>query len=201
MCYNPIRPEKKKRALRWRLRRLGPRPVVLCEDETDLLLFPPLRACWAKRGQPARVALTGTNARRVVFGTLNLRTGHRVFVVRPRQRGEDFRLFLQTLHSHYRGRPVVLLLDSDSAHTAGASQQLAAQLGMELLWLPLRCPELNPLEALWRSGKQTICANRQYPTIEEVVERFLVYLYWLSPREARRKAGLLSDHCWLKSSV
>jgi hypothetical protein len=71
----------------------------------------------------------------------------------------------------------------------------------DLLWLPTRCPELNPLEALWRSGKQTICANRQYPTIDEVVERFLVYLYWLSRQEAHRKAGLLSKHCWLKLHV
>jgi transposase len=147
------------------------------------------------------VALTGSNARRVVFGTLNIRTGHRLFLVRPRQRGEDFRVFLQTLHRHYRGRPLALVLDGDSAHTAGASQALAAQLGIDLLWLPTRCPELNPLEALWRSGKQTICANRQYPTLDEVVERFLVYLYWLSPREARRKAGLLSKHCWLKPYV
>lgn len=174
---------------------------MLCEDETELLQFPPLRACWAKRGQQAQVVLTGANARRVVFGALNLRTGHRVFLVRSRQRGTDFRAFLQTLHSHYRGWQVVLLLDRDSAHTAGASQQVAAQWGMELLWLPLRCPELNPLEALWRSGKQTICANRQYPVIDEVVERFLVYLYWLSPQETRRKAGLLSKQCWLKSHM
>ncbi len=162
---------------------------------------PPLRACWAKRGQPAEVALTGSNARRVVFGPLTIRTGHRLFLVRPRQRGEDFRAFLRTLHRHYRGRPVVLLLDADSAPTAGASQRVAAELGRELFWLPPRCPELNPLEALWRSGKQTICANRQYPSIDEVVERFLVYLYWLAPREARQKAGLLSQHCWLKPYV
>jgi transposase len=201
MCSNPTRPERKKRALRQQLGRLGPRSVLLCEDETDLLLFPPLRAGWAKRGQPARVVRTGSNARRVVFGTLKVRTGHRLFLVRARQRGEDFRVFLRTLHRHSRGRQVVLLLDADSAHTAGASQRLATQLGIELLWLPTRCPELNPLEALWRSGKQTICANRQSPTIDEVVERFLVYLYWLSPREARRKAGLLSQHCWLKPHV
>jgi transposase len=201
MCSNPIRPERKKRALRQRLKHLGSRSVILCEDETDLWLFPPLRACWAKRGQPAQVALTGSNARRVVFGTLNVRTGHRLFVVRARQRGEDFRVFLQTLHQHYRGWRVVLVLDGDSAHTASASQHLAAQLGIELLWLPTRCPELNPLEALWRSGKQTICANRQYPTIDEVVERFLIYLYWLSPQEARRKAGLLSKRCWLTSHM
>jgi transposase len=137
----------------------------------------------------------------VVFGALNVRTGHRLFLVRARQRGEDFRIFLQTLHRHYRGWRVVLVLDGDSAHTAGASQHLAAQLGIELLWLPTRCPDLNPLEALWRSGKQTICANRQYPTIDEVVERFLVSLYWLSPQEARRKAGLLSKRCWLTSHM
>jgi transposase len=201
MSCSPTRPERKKRALRRRLKHLGPRSVVLCEDETDLLVFPPLRAGWAKRGQPAQVALSGSNARRVVFGTLNVRTGHRLFLVRARQRGEDFRVFLQTLHHHYRGRHVVLVLDGDSAHTAAASQCLAAQLGIELLWLPTRCPELNPWEALWRSGKQTISANRQYPTIDEVVERFLVYLYWLSPQEARRKAGLLSKHCWLNPHV
>jgi DDE superfamily endonuclease len=201
MCYNPPRPEKKKRALRRRRRRLGPRSVVLCEEETALWLFPPLRAGWAKRGQPAQVVLTATNARRVVFGARNVGTGHRLLLGRARQRGEDFRVFLPTLHRHYRGWQVVLVLAGDSAPTAGASQRLAAQLGIELLWLPTRCPELNPLEALWRSGKQTICANRQYPTLDEVVERFLVYLYWLTPQEARRKAGLLSKQCWLKSYV
>jgi DDE superfamily endonuclease len=119
MCSSPIRPERKKRAIRRRLRHLGPRSVVLCEDETDLLLFPPLRACWAKRGHPAQMALTGRNARRVVFGTLNIRTGHRLFLVRARQRGEDFRVFLQTLHRHYRGWHVALVLDGESAHSAG----------------------------------------------------------------------------------
>jgi hypothetical protein len=123
------------------------------------------------------VALIGTKARRVVLGTLNVHTGHRLFVVRSRQRGEDFRVFWQTLHRFYRGGHVVLLLDADSAHTAGSSQILAAQVGIELLWLPTRCPELNPLEAWWRSGQPTICANRPYPTIDEGVERFLVYLY------------------------
>ena len=60
--------------------------------------------------------------------------------------------------------------------TAGASHHWAAQLGIDLVWLPTRCPALNPLEALWRSGKPTSCANRQYPTSDEVGERFLVYL-------------------------
>jgi transposase len=162
-------------------------------------LFPPLRASWAQRGHDTTVLLSGANARRVVFGTLNPRTGHRLFLVRGRQRAADFCLFLRTIHAAYRGWQVVVLLDEDSSHTAGDAQRLAAELEIELLWLPKRCPELNPVDALWRSGKQTICANRQYATIEEQVERFLVYLYSLSSLETRQKAGVLSKHFWLKS--
>jgi hypothetical protein len=172
---------------------------VLFEDETDLLLCPPLRACWTKRGHDAPVLLSGSNARRVVFGTLPPRTGHRLLLDRPRQRAEDFCLLLPELHTHYRGWHVVLRLDEDSSHTAGASQQLAAELGIELFWLPQRCPELHPLDKLWGLAKQQVCANRQYLTMEELVERFLVYLHSLSPHEALQKAGVWSEHFWLKS--
>lgn len=72
----------------------------MAEDETDLLLFPPLRAAWSLRGQPAMVWLSGQNARRVVFGTLNLWTGSRLFLVRKRQRAGDFQAFLELLHHH-----------------------------------------------------------------------------------------------------
>jgi len=63
---------------------------LLVEDETDLLLFPPLRATWSPRGQPAQVLLTGWNAKRVVFGAMNLVTGHRLIHVRLHQRAADF---------------------------------------------------------------------------------------------------------------
>jgi transposase len=66
---------EKKRHIRRTIAHLPPRSVVLAEDETNLLLFPPLRASWAQRGEPAPVPITGRNARRVVFGALNLRTG------------------------------------------------------------------------------------------------------------------------------
>src|SRR5207253_1206551 len=84
----------KKRRIRRQIKQLPPRSVVLAEDETDLLLFPPLRAAWSLRGQPLRVVLCGRNARRVVFGAMNLRTGRRLFLPRQRQRAADFQAFL-----------------------------------------------------------------------------------------------------------
>ena len=168
---------------------------MLAEDETDLLLFPPLPAGWAKRGEPAEGRLSGRNARRVIFGAMNLRTGARLFLPRQRGRSGDFQASVAEARSRYRGWHVALLLDEDPCHTAKASA--AAAEGMTLLWLPERSPELNPMDALWGQGKDVISANKQYATIDEQVDRFLRHLSGLSNQDALHTSGVLSDDFWL----
>jgi DDE superfamily endonuclease len=177
---------------------LPPRSAKLAEDETDLRLFPPLRAGWARRGQEAPVPISGGNAKRVLFGAINLETGHRLFLARRRQRGVDFEDFLEEVRGSYRGRHVALLLDEDSSHTAADSQDIADDLAIELLWLPKRSPHLNPMDHLWRHGKEVMSANHQYDSIEVQVERFIDYLSGLSAYEALTKAGIFSEDFWLK---
>jgi len=173
--------------------------VLLAQDETDLLLFPPLRANWRRRGQPTRVFISGRTARRAVFGAMNLRTGKRVFLAREHQRQQDFQDFLRVIHKHYRGWHIAILLDADPSHTAVRSQQLASDLQIELLWLPKRAPELNPMEELWGQGKDIVSANFQYPTIDDHVTTFIEYLECLTNWEARYTSGVLSKKSWLKS--
>jgi hypothetical protein len=175
--------------------------VVLAEDETDLLLPPPLRAAWSPRGQAKRVVLSGRNARRTVLGAMNLRTGRRLLLPRERQRAADFQEFLRVVHHHYRGWHVAMLLDEDPSHTAGGSVQLADRFGIDLLWLPKRSPQLNPMDTLWGQGKDVISADKQYGTIDEQVDRFLCYLETLSDREALRTAGVCSEDFWLMSVI
>jgi hypothetical protein len=175
--------------------------VLLAEDETDLLLFPPLRAAWSMRGQPAMVWLSGKNARRVVFGTMNLWTGSRLFLVRKNQRAGDFQAFLELLHHRYRGWHVALLLDGDPSHTAQGSAALAEQFDIECIWLPKRCPKLNPMDTLWGQGKDVISANKQYATIDDQVERFLGFLSGLSNGEALVTAGVHSGNFWLTDAL
>lgn len=172
---------------------------MLAQDETDLLLFPPLRAAWSKRGEVARVWLSGRNARRVIFGAMNLRTGARLFVPREKGRSGDFRAFLEEVRSHYRGKHVALLLDEDRSHTAKASLREAE--GMTLLWLPNRSPKLNPMDTLWGRAKDVISANKQYATIEEQVDRFLEHLRSMTNREALHTSGVLSQRFWLKGAL
>jgi transposase len=151
-------------------------------DETDLRLFPPLRSGWARRGEPDRVAISGHNARRLVFGALDLRTGARLLAVRGRNRAADYQAFLKQIRAAYRGRPVALLLDEHPAHTAGESVRAAA--GLTLLWLPSRSPELNPLDTLWGQAKDVVSANKQYARVEDQADRFVAYLRGLSDHRA-----------------
>jgi hypothetical protein len=172
---------------------------VLAQDETDLLLFPPLRAAWSKRGEVARVWLSGRNARRVIFGAMDLRTGARLFVPRETGRSADFQAFVAEVRSAYRGWHVALLLDEDPCHTAQASLREADD--MTLLWLPKRSPKLNPMETLWGRGKDVISANKQYATIDEQVRRFLRHLRGMSNREALHTSGVLSERFWLRGAL
>ena len=178
---------------------MPPRSVVLAEDETDLRLFPPLRACWSLRGESAEVPLSGWNAKRVIFGAMDLRTGTRLFLPRAKDRSADFRAFLSEIRRRYVGQHVALLLDGESCHTAKAS--LRAAEGMTLLWLPARSSELNPMDTLWGQAKDVVAANKQYTTIDEQVDRFLDFLSEMSDLEALHTSGVLSDDFWLRSTL
>ena len=102
------------------------------------------------------------------------------------------------MHQRYRGWQVTLLLDSDSGHTATDSQALAAQMGIRLLWLPKRAPELNPMDTLWGQGKDAMNANQQCTNIDEQAESLVTYLSSLSNMEALQSSGVLSAHFWLR---
>ncbi len=172
--------------------------MILVLDATILRWFPPLHAAWAPRGAQARVAITGRNAKRTLWGAINIRTGHRVVGHSRRMRREDFQTFLRELRRRYAGRPLWVLLDRAPCHTALHSQELAARLGVVLLWLPKQCSELNGMDHLWRELKRRLAANRQYPTIDSEVTAGEVWLRSLSPTEALRKAGMLSKKFWLR---
>ena len=171
---------------------MAPRTALLALDETDLLLLPPLRAGWARRGQPAPVPISGQNARRTVFGSLNLRTGHARFLAQRYKRAENCQAFLKVIHGQYRGWSVALLLDENSCHTAQSSLRLARTLGIQLVWLPKRSPHLNPVESLWREAKGLLCANYQDACLDHQVGGFIDYLQHLSATQRLRKAGVLS---------
>src|SRR5262245_24867402 len=121
------RVSRRLRLIRKKVRNLPVGCAKLFEDETDLLLFPPLRAGWFERGKPAEVPIGGWNAKRTVFGTIDVETGRRTFVVRPGICAPDFHAALRSIREAYGGQKVALLLDKASRHTADTSELLRSE--------------------------------------------------------------------------
>lgn len=171
--------------------------VLLFEDETVLRLFPVLRRAWSLQGEQARVDITGRNAQRVLFATIDIHSGHRIVMQQPNMRQDSFQAFLHLLRRRYRKRAVWLLLDKGGLHTAPKSQALAEELNVTLIWLPKQCPELNGMDQLWRSVKNDISANYQFPGIVQHANVAESYVMKLTNSQALLKAGILSKNFWL----
>ena len=172
---------------------------VLALEETTLRHLPPRRAAWALQGRQAAVRISGQNARRTLFATVDLRNGRRVLMWSTRQRLADYQRFLRRLRTGAGAKGALwLLLDRHGSHQSPSSLRLAAALNIKLLWLPRQCPKLNPVDHLWRGLKNDLAANRQFDSINDQVRYAETWVRALSPTQTLRKAGLLSKNCWLR---
>lgn len=174
--------------------------MLLFTDWTLLRLFPPLRAMWALQGTQAKVRISGHNAKRVLFGAINVRTAVRTVYIAKTAAAAEVRQFLKALRRSYRRAGTLwLLADRASGHTAAATGRLARQLDIRFLWLPKQWPELNAMDQLWRELKRLIAANRQAETIEALAASAALWVLTLTQRQARIKAGMASGHFWLRN--
>ena len=171
---------------------------VWVADETALREFPPLRAGWSKRGEPARVVISGRNKRRTILGALNATTGELVRTVRERCRTDDVLAAVEDLGGVRPGIPKLLIWDNAPPHMPHRVRDAARHANITVAFLPFRSPELMPLEDLWRGLKQTVAANRCYDSLEELTERALAWLDAMSDAERHRRCALhTSKFDWL----
>lgn len=162
-------------------------------DETTLREFPPLRACWAKRGQQRAVVISGRNARRVIHGALHARTGELVTLGRERSRQDDCIAFLEALGQVRPDTPKLLIWDNAPPHHPKRVAAAAEKAHITIAWLPFRSPELNPCEDVWRLLKQVVAANRVYDTMEVLLAQALTWLRACSPTSVLVRSGLTSS--------
>jgi hypothetical protein len=170
---------------------------VLFTEATIITETPPLRAKWATRGAQVAVPITGSRNKGVLFGALNVKSGAICLNQALKWNQDSFQEHLRHVKAQWRGWNIVLFLDRGSPHRAKKSLKLAKELGIELRWLPVACPELYPVEGLWRHLKGKALANRPILWIEEVMERACRYIQSLTPLERLRNAGVLSGNFWL----
>ena len=139
-------------------------------DECDLHLLPVLRAMWQRLGQQRRVVTPGQNAKRSIFGALNLHTGEWFYHLTDRKRSVEFMAFLTLLLTAYPVGVIYVILDNASIHTSRAVHNwLAEHPRLQLVYLPSYSGhKLNPVEKVWWDLKNCIAANRRFKCLAEL---------------------------------
>jgi transposase len=97
-----------------------------------------------------------------VYGAVEPTTGARFFLELPYLNAEMFQLFVDGFARAFPDSLNILMLDNSGAHT---SSQLTLPENVRLLFLPPYCPELNPIERVWRDLKDAM-AWRQFAELD-----------------------------------
>jgi transposase len=97
-----------------------------------------------------------------VYGAVEPTTGERFFLELPYLNAESFQLFIDAFAEAFAHSLNLLLLDNSGAHTA---ERLIIPANVRLVFLPPYCPELNPIERVWRDLKDAL-AWLQFTTLE-----------------------------------
>ena len=147
-----------------------PHGTLLAQDECDCHLLPVLRAMWQRRGEQVRIPTPGQNAKRGVFGALDLRSGPWFYQLTEHKRSVEFIAFLTTLLTAYPLGTIYVIVDNASIHTSKAVKAwLAAQPRLQLIYLPTYSGhQLNPVEKVWWDLKDCIAANHGFKTLAEL---------------------------------
>jgi transposase len=128
------------------------RPVrVFSQDESRFGLLTVRRRRLTTRGVRPVGAVQHVFEWLYIYGAMEPTTGERFFLGWPYLNAEGFQIFLNTFAEAFSDSLNLLLLDNSGAHTA---QRLALPANVRLVFLPPYCPELNPLERVWRDPQR-----------------------------------------------
>jgi len=165
--------------------------VFLCEDESTFRLLPVIRSMWMKVGQQLRIVVpSGWNKCFRIFGALNVRTGQWHYSIFDKACSSQFISFLSDLLNAYPDCPIYIILDNGSIHTSQETQNwLSAHPRIQLLPLPKRSPQMNPVEKIWWECKGVVASNR-YVSMERLKQACRDFFEEASPDELLRLTSL-----------
>jgi transposase len=169
-----------------------PDASVLAQGETTIKRFPPLRRQWQPVGEQRPVMVPESNEDFTLYGTLDLTSGATHARAYEKGRSDYTIQYLESVLEKTTGR-VLLIWDQAKWHTSKKVRRwLEKHDRIETHLLPVRSPETNPMEDLWRElfGRVAACLERSLDTLLESAQQYLANL---SGKQALRTAGLYSN--------
>lgn len=139
------------------------RPVrVFSQDESRFGLLTVRRRRLSARGVQPVGPVQHVFEWLYVYGAVEPTTGDRFFLELPYLNADMFQIFIDAFAHAFPDSLNILPLDNSGTHT---SSRLTLPENIRLLFLPPYCPELNPIERVWRDLKDDL-AWQQFTNLD-----------------------------------
>ena len=139
-----------------------------CKDEARIGQKNGLVRQWARRGTRPRQPADQRSESASLFGAICPARGTGAALALPFANTDAMQLHLDEIaRTVAKGAHAVLLLDRAGWPTPPA---LAVPKNITLILLPSRAPELNPVENVWQSLRQTWLSPRVFDTCEDILD-------------------------------
>lgn len=134
-----------------------------------------LSATWALEGkQPISSCKQSEKERLSSFGSINLLTGQLTANFEVSGNTQSFKKHLKKiLHAYKEKAKIIVYVDNVRFHHAKTLKPfLDAHPKLEIRYLPVYSPNLNPVERVWWYMRKSITHNRYWSSLKERVAKF-----------------------------
>ena len=139
-------------------------------DSTILQKSCSKQALWCKKGEKKFLFNNGSRQRIILNAAVNLITGETLFHFTERLNSSEFINILISLLGQFPDQQLILILDNASWHKSQQVKRfLQGNPRLQLIFLPVSSPELNPVEKLWKWLKQCVSKNRYYAQMSDLI--------------------------------
>lgn len=114
-----------------------------------------------------------------VIGAYNWRTDHITALTVSWKHSPTFMAFLEYLLVEcYPSQRLILVMDNASYHHSASVKATLSlfEHRVRVVYLPARCPDLNPIERYWRHLKDLACANKLFVSLDALTDTVLTIL-------------------------
>lgn len=165
--------------------------VILFEDECTARQHPTLKNMWIIKGMRKFIPTFGNHSKKEMFGFVNILTGNTITRITNSQNSDEFIAGLCEVKTMYSRKKVKLFIDRAPWHKSGKVNKYLDKNKdwLEVIYIPVQCPELNPVEQLWQEMRKIVTHNHLFSTIKELSEALFNFFSSLTKKEVLSICG------------
>jgi putative transposase len=160
--------------------------VVLMEDESHLLWGDTVGYVWGRKNEKVGVPMSNEKERQTYYGAVNVLSGE--FHILPYESGNGVNTvsFVKYLEEICKDAKIILIWDGATYHKYGEMRRYLEEINGGLnekdwkvtcLLFPPYAPDQNPVEEIWRKGKNFLRRHfYENKTFRQVKESFFDFL-------------------------